>query len=250
MQVSFNPLDPQEADAVRCFLNTRAGVPLLAVPDSPPAARAITLPSVPDGSQSAPVALLTTRDGVSLAAAPGIALASEAASLPVPPAVTPPKSHKKKAAPPSPTPAGADATAGTPTAAAGNGTPSIGDLLANSTPPAAVSTVAENVPTPHVPATPAPLTGPTAAAQAAAGAKPLNVEDVRAAYRDLFAVIGDEKGKEELRKELAKVGSATVSDLKPGHFAAVVRSLNAATILAKAKVAPAAAAAPAKDPLL
>ena len=217
MQVSFDPLNPQEAEAVQTLLALAS-------------ARAITLPP---GGQPAPVALPTSSQGVTLAAAPGIAISSEAASLPVPPAApaTPPKSHKKKAAP-----APAPEQANPATAPAANTVPSIGDLLANSTqaPAAAASTVAENVPAPHVPA----------------GAKPLNVEDVRAAYRDLFAVIGDEKGKEELRKELAKVGSATVSDLKPGHFAAVVRSLNAATILAKAKVAPAAAAAPAKDPLL
>jgi hypothetical protein len=208
MQVSFDPLNPQEAEAVRS---------LLALAQADPA-------PLPEAN----------------AAINAAADALDAASKPAAPA-TPPKSHKKKAAP-APAPEQQATPAAPPT-----GTPSIGDLLANSTPPVAASTVAENVPAPHVPAPPAPLTGPTAAA---AGAKPLTVEDVRAAYRDLFAVIGDEKGKEELRTVLAKAGSATVSDLKPEGFPAVVRSLNAATILAKSKVAAPAAAAPAKDPLL
>lgn len=241
MQVSFNPLEPREANAVRILLGIPLDVPTVTV-------------TVPDGSQPAPGALLASASGrvvtnpgpdavlqsaqgITLAAAPGITLASEAASLPVPPAA-PPKSHKKKAAAPVVVAPEQQANPAAPPA----GTPSVGDLLANSTqspaPPAA-----DTVPPPPVP--------PAQQQQAApAGAKPPTVEDVRAAYRGLFAVIGDEKGKEELRTVLAKAGSATVSDLKPEHFAAVVRSLNAATILAKAKAAPAPAAAVAKDPLL
>lgn len=182
MQVSFNPLEPREANAVRILLGIPLDVPTVTVPDG----------SLPATDPSRP--------------------AAEAVAQP-----TPPKSHKKKPATPAVVPPEQQVDPAAPATV-----PSVGDLPANSTQPA-----------------PAPT-----------GGKPLTVEDVRAAYRDLFAAIGEEKGKEELRKELAKVGSATVSDLKPGHFPAVVRSLNAATILAKAKVAPAAAAAPAKDPLL
>lgn len=216
MQVSFNPLEPREAAAVRILL----GIPL----DVPAAA------PVPDGSQPAPVALF--------AEAQPRGVVQVLPAVPEPAAI-PPKSHKKKAPAPAPAPEAAPPAA------------SIGDLLANSTqPPAAVSTVAENVPAPHVPVTPAPITGPTAAAQqAATGAKPPTVEDVRAAYRDLFAVVGEEPGKAELRAVLAKAGAATVSDLKADAYAATVRSLNAATILAKSKTAPPAAPA-GKDPLL
>lgn len=237
MQVSFNPLEPREAAAVRILL----GIPL----DVPPASLTLL-----DGSTPSPLGaplLAATADGV---------LSTGPAAVLVPAAPAAPKAHKKRAA--------AAPAPEAPGVAVPSATLSIGDMLANSTQPATLSTgaalptVAENVlVAPHIPATPAPLVSPTAAAQAAAqpaptpaGGKPLTVEDVRAAYRDLFAVVGEEPGKAELRAVLAKAGAATVSDLKPDAYAATVRSLNAATIQAKSKTAPPAAAPANKDPLL
>lgn len=225
MQLTFDPLNPQEADVVRCLLNTAAGAPLL----SPEAVAALRAAEVP-------------------AAAIAAETPAQPAAATVP---APAKSHKKKAAPA----VEAQPAAPAPPAPAQPEVLSVGDLLAQTqaaevavgamvapAAPAVVSTPQADGSTVRV-SVPPPVGVP-------AGAKAPTVEDVRAAYRDLFAVVGEEPGKAELRTVLAKAGAATVSDLKPEGYAAVIRRLNAAAIVAKSKAAPAAAAAPVKDPLL